>query len=373
MSSRQHAGGDSPTSDRLVVLHVTDRYGGGVASAVNAYVRNTSSVATSHLLASVPEDVAISGGDDATFSSIRDLPRGPRKRIMALRRAVADIKPDVIHAHSSFAGVLVRSSYWGAGRIVYSPHCFAFERTDISRFLRQAFRSAEWALGLKTDVLAACSDREAAIGKRVSRRSAIRVVVPNVPSQGAQLVGRLERSRPALGGEDNELRVVGIGRLGAQKDPHWFRDVVRDLAATSPVPVRAFWLGSGRDEEVRKMTEGSVGVSGWLRQDQLLHRLLEHDLYVHSAAWEGFPLALVDAIEVGVPTLVRQIPAFAGIAPHLTVEGGREGLARSLSSPSNFEAWSVANVRDWRSAISRNTDTHQRLALQLAYGIRVSQ
>src|SRR5688500_621544 len=104
------------TERRLRVLHVTECYSAGVRSSVDALARNLSDV--EHLL-------AYAGGrdPDTAFAEAIPLPALGLRRMLALRRLIGILQPDVVHAHSSWAGIYTRVI--GAGRpVVYRRHCY---------------------------------------------------------------------------------------------------------------------------------------------------------------------------------------------------------------------------------------------------------
>ncbi|NMT03718.1 glycosyltransferase, partial [Vibrio parahaemolyticus] len=73
---------------------------------------------------------------------------------------IASLAPDVVHLHSSKAGFLGRFLKLGKARLVYTPHCYAFEREDISELARQIYKALEKVKLSKIDVVAGCSQRE---------------------------------------------------------------------------------------------------------------------------------------------------------------------------------------------------------------------
>ena len=98
-------GGHAP-----VVLHVVEAFGGGVAAAVRDYARATPEC-EHHLLCHLrPEAVNLEANWDADFASVRPLPGGHLANIKATRWAIREVKPDVIHSHSSYAGVYARTA-----------------------------------------------------------------------------------------------------------------------------------------------------------------------------------------------------------------------------------------------------------------------
>ena len=102
-TARDDARGGAP-----VVLHVVEAFGGGVAAAVRDYARATPEC-KHHLLCHLrPEAVNLEPDWDVDFASVRSLPGGHVANIKATRWAIREVRPDVIHSHSSYAGVYAR-------------------------------------------------------------------------------------------------------------------------------------------------------------------------------------------------------------------------------------------------------------------------
>jgi hypothetical protein len=167
-------------SDRLLVVHVTESFASGVAAAIRDFVRNCPS-ADHCLVYSARAEAAVTAAEYADFDQIVELPNGHLARVRFIRKLVGDLgRPALIHAHSSKAGAYVRLGIRRSGHpIVYSPHCYAFERLDVSWPVRQLFRAVEWMLSFNTTGYATCSFREAELSHWPLSRPNV-VVVPNV-------------------------------------------------------------------------------------------------------------------------------------------------------------------------------------------------
>ncbi|MDP9385446.1 MAG: glycosyltransferase, partial [Actinomycetota bacterium] len=75
---------------------------------------------------------------------------------------------DLVHAHSSKAGALVRAALPRPGRLVYTPHCFAFAASFgvAAGAQRALYALAEQALVPRTGAIVAVSEWERAEGRR---------------------------------------------------------------------------------------------------------------------------------------------------------------------------------------------------------------
>ncbi len=334
---------------RLVVLHVVESWGAGVRAAVLRYAAATPEY-EHHVLRGTGRSEFASDGEHV-FASVRDLPAGALAAHRAIRDTARELRPAVVHAHSSYAGAFVRATLRdrAAQRIVYSPHCFAFERRDLSPAVRLAVRALEFMLAGNTDTIAACSRAELATASRFGVRAAY---VPNVPSTTSPAA-----VTPTEG-------VVAVGRIGAQKAPGFFRDVVALLRTTAT----ATWVGDGDDTDARADLERSgIRVTGWLPSAAAQFTVAGAAAYVHTADWEGFPIAILEAIELGVPVVAREVPTLKGAiaTPGLTTPAQVAAAVDELivGGPVARER----NLSAWRELLAGNTAEHQAAALRSLY------
>lgn len=350
------------TPHERVVAHVVDRVSGGVPVAVRTYIQNSPS-GYSHVVISPWRDGAPSSvwsglsaahlaWDTSTVS----------RAVRGLRRVLRRHTFDVVHAHSSFPGAYVRMvSSRRRTRIVYTPHCFAFVRTDISAPQRAVFRLAERALRHRTGILAACGAGERREAERLGFRPERVLVVPNLAS-----VPTRDGSRRARGLRvPNRVHIGMLGRWSEQKDPAAFIASAVALRRALPgMTVDATWIGDGQGTTPRP---DGVEVTGWLDRAAVGERLDDLDVYVHSAAWEGFPIAILDAAAVGLPILTRRIDALPDLPAALTIDGGLADLADAVRSD-RFDAWSSTNRSRWAEYLGPRDSDDQRRALAGAWG-----
>ncbi|SMQ70664.1 Glycosyltransferase involved in cell wall bisynthesis [Plantibacter sp. VKM Ac-1784] len=355
-----------PPAATATVLHVTDCYAGGIPVAIDAYVRNAPAGVEHHLLAEVPVGASVDDSLFDRFASVTALGRSRLGAVRAIRSARRRTGADIVHAHSSFAGAYARVAMRSSprSRIVYTPHCYAFERADLPRWSRRAFRAVEWLLSFNVETIAACSEGEAATAERRGPLRPRVVHVPNVvavPPPSARRNDDPDLHRP--------LRVTSLGRIAPQKDPMRFAEAVASIRSGG-VEVAPVWMGGGRVDDVTRLETAGVEVTGWIPHAEVGSRLARSDVYLHTAAWEGFPLAVLEAVQAGVPTLVRPIAAFGALPDVLTLDRGLEVMvARRLAGPEAFATWAERNVSRWSERLKDHTPARQRAALAEAYRI----
>ncbi len=279
-------------------LHVAHNLGSGVEAAITDYAQSTPHFLHHLLYSSDPScEIDRSRAGEFVSETLAAPQLGAFAR--ALRRTVHRLDPDLIHAHSSIAGVLCRAALHPRRvPVVYTPHCFGFERRDVRPLARAAFWSAEAALAHRAVRIVACSPREAQLARRLPGGSGT-AYVPNVVRAPADLAARVP------GGP---VRVVSCGRLAPQKNPALFADVARE--ARTALPDAQFeWIGGGDDALAARLRDSGVTVTGWLPRRAALDRIARADVYVHTASWESAPLSILEAAAVDVPVLARATPA----------------------------------------------------------------
>ncbi|MCH6471809.1 glycosyltransferase [Sinomonas terrae] len=277
----------------MKILHVTECVGGGVGRAIDQIPGLVSS--HQHYLLSVRPDAQKPSGKGFARSMV--LPDGHFARIMAVRRAVSELDPDVIHAHSSWAGLYVRARRI-PGRVVYQPHGYALELGGNAR--RLAVATVEWLLARRSSSVAVLSPHEFDVAGRLNANCE-RVFVPNFPTIESSLRNTRTRLR----------RVVMVGRLSSQKDPTYFASLKQSVNAHDDT-IDFRWIGDGDPASRSRLQRIGVTVTGWLDTPELVAELECASLYAHTGRYEGFPLSVLDAAACDLPVVARAIPAFSG-------------------------------------------------------------
>ncbi len=242
---------------------------------------------------------------------------------------------DVVHAHSSKAGGLVRMALPDAGRLVYTPNCLPFA-AGVGPGARLAYRAIEQALVPRTGAMIAVCEWERREAARALRgiEPRVRVVHNGVPScRDLEPVAELlefKGARPLAG-------LVAV--LRPQKDPLAAIRAVALLESRGGFPGRLAVVGNG---ELQSRVEAEIerlGVSDqvrWFPFEPPAGRYLSAlDVFVLPALWEALPLAIAEAMHCALPVIstpVGGVPEMIddGSTGRLVAPGRPEALADAL-------------------------------------------
>jgi glycosyltransferase involved in cell wall biosynthesis len=263
-----------------------------------------------------------------------------------LARTLRSLRPDLVHTH------LVHADVYGAlalgTRVVSTKH-------NPDPFRQGSFRYVERALARR-------AARVIAISEAVRRFSVEQVGLPadkvEVVHYGLdELPGAWSENPPLSLGDPLLLAVC---RLAPQKG---LETAVRALADLPDATLLV--LGDGPEREPLETLAGSLGVHDRLllpgRGGDVSALYRRAAVVVHPARWEGFGLAMLEAMLAGKPV----VAARAGSAPELVSDGETgllvpvddagalaEALGSLLADPARTEAMGRAGLERARSEFS---------------------
>lgn len=255
--------------------------------------------------------------------------RDPRA-LMRARALMRRFRPDVVHTHLTKSDLIGQPAAWAAGvpRRIVSLH-----NTDPWRnkpVLARAYRLATAGAHLRLAVSAPVAGHAVATGSAPASR--VRTV-----DNGIDLaVFDPDRVRPmsldpwGLGAPDT-VTIAVVGRLIAQKDHATFLAAAAMLAARRP-QARFLIVGDGPLRAALAARAGRLGLSDRLAfagvQRAMPELLAAVDVVAFSSAWEGLPVALLEAMAMRRPIASTAV----GAIPDVLAEG-REGLLTPPGDP----------------------------------------
>ena len=290
----------------MTVIHVIEPFASGVTTAIiniTRYIPEADHIVVhgSRMWVDSIENVRAKFPAAVRFISWAHAGReiAPISDFRALLNLVGILRPyrhsAVVHLHSSKAGFIGRVAcrILGIKRIIYTPHCAAFIRTDISEKKQRFYRSLEKTAGKLGGLVVGCGETEAKLYEELglNSRCVSNGVEPGPPSKTAKKIKK------------NKI-VVFVGIANEQKNPEMFTSIAS--AFQDDKSVRFLWVGDGPLRA--DLNEEMMEVTGWKQKDEVIG-YLEHSLiYLSTSGGEGLPYGVLEAMKSSCALLLNDVP-----------------------------------------------------------------
>jgi exopolysaccharide biosynthesis polyprenyl glycosylphosphotransferase len=235
------------------------------------------------------------------------------KAVADLRRMMVDGKYDIVHTHSSVAGVVGRLAALAAGIPVILHHVHGWGLHDgMSTWMRKLYLTLEQICAKFTDRIITVSepDIQKGLNQGIGTKDKFTLINNGIDLQKFRQEVDDKQVRLKLG-LDPESKLVGmVGRLDEQKNP---LDLIKAAAiVTKSYPKVQFLIigdGSLRPDCEQLITELNLKDKFFLlgfRND--VPRILPIvTITAMSSLWEGLPLAFLEAMSAGKPIVANDI------------------------------------------------------------------
>lgn len=296
--------------------------------------------------------------------------------VAGLGRIIRDVRPDIIHAHSSKAGAVARVAKLSHPRtpVIYTPHGYAFAGHFSRSTERLIYRGVERALAPLASRTVCVCEAEARLARSVGPSKKVRVV-----HNGIELiqdgpvdprVAELAQLGPVIG---------ALTMLRPGKGLETLIDSLPRVLARYPT-VQTAIVGDGPDlQELRTRAErnGTSGAVHFLGSSSkpltVLHGL---DVFVHPSWAEAFPYVILEAMSLGRAIVASDVGGIGEalvdgssgrLVPARDVEALTKALLAMLDDPTQrahmgAKALESVNERFTRAAmIGRLSDVYDEV------------
>ena len=314
------------------VLHVAETIRGGIAtyfSELHPYQIACFGRRNVHYVVPEGHRHDLDGIDSENIScfhrsgrNIASLARMASQTLAQIRRH----RPDVVHLHSTFAGLVIRPLLLFIRlrpRVVYCPHGWSFTR-EASLLSRSAAKAVEWLLANITDRIICISHYEYGValdaGINANRLSLVR--------------NGINSARPApvkpgtvIPWNASRTRILFVGRFDRQKGYDILIEAARQLGDQFEVRM----IGSPvLDKQKALGPPPNVRLLGWMDHRQIEAQLDQADIAVIPSRWEAFGLVALEAMRASKAIVAFRVGALAEIVEH--------GVTGILCEPISAEA-----------------------------------
>lgn len=314
------------------VLHVCESIIGGTGSYLSEILADQAELyGSANISLLIPESHTEYLEQNIIDSGIRiEKFRRPSRRLglfflmWAYLRCLREFSPDVVHAHSSFAGLVTRLSWRKARpRVVFCPHGWAFDIVG-TYWIKYLAKVVERLLANRAEKIIVIShyeyQRAVAIGIDPSR---LRLVLNGISSKVPEI-------EPA-NWQDKRLKVLFVGRLDHQKGLDILLEAVAPLEATVALRIIGdVAVDKSRSDLPKPKTPEFLG---WLSREDVAAQMKACDVLVVPSRWEGFGLVVIEAMRLSVPVVATAVGGLVEI-----LGGGEFGFLVPPEDPAALRA-----------------------------------
>lgn len=318
----------------MKILHIINAFTGGAARVVEQIVNDNNKRGVVSAIAHNGEHI----GNVKTHFYKTPLSRGINlikdfRGYYALAKVIDEFQPDIIHCHCAKAGAIGSTiAKFKKIPVCYSPHGYAFLRTDISWITKKLYYGLEKIIASFSNATTiACGANEYDYAKKLS--SAILIA------------NSVELTTPPCAEQEN--LIVTIGRITTQKGIEQYIEMVKQ----SPITWQWLWIGDG--EQRNKLAAlPNVKITGWLPHTQVMELLATASIYLQTSLWEGLPLSVLEAMSLAKPVVCSNITAYQDV-----IQSEQNGLLFATPMQAITEIERLLNDPAWRRQIAQAAQT----------------
>lgn len=255
--------------------------------------------------------------EQATFISCDFLVREikPKFDLLAyqfIAKKIKEIKPDIVHCHSSKAGVIGRlaAKRRGVKKIFYTPHAYSFLAPEFSGKKKFLFVQIEKFLSRFSTTQTFCvsiGEMQAALEVNLDKTDKFQVIYNGLPE--IDLPSK-ETIRAQLGLEKTVVVIGNNARMSEQKNPMFFMEIAQKMIIQN-ANWHFVWAGDG---QLMPLFQSFIKQNGLEENIHLLGErpdsetvVTAYDIFLTTSQYEGLPYAPIEAMRAGVPILATNV------------------------------------------------------------------
>ena len=279
----------------MKILHVSEVIRGGVGNIIEQLVNNDK----------VNDFIVIYPAVSKTEISLKNCKsiqyeRSGRniksfiKLAIAFIKVLKDEKPELVHIHSTFAGLICRiiiilTRY--KGKVVFCPHAFSFMMKKKPLVLK-IYGAIERILSRYTSRIICTSNYEKELAISYGLESEKMVVIYN----SVNPPNKYFDDNPY---DPSKTNILFVGRFSFQKG----FDIVQNLSIMLDKSYQITAIGDYDNESERNKIMDNITHIGWISSLEIAKYYYYADAVIMPSRWESFGLVAVEAQSYGTPVL----------------------------------------------------------------------
>lgn len=219
------------------------------------------------------------------------------KAFLEIKRVADTVKPNVVHLHSSKAGVIGRIMFCFSNiPVFYTPHGYSFMMSGASTFKCFLYKCIEKICANFNSTTVSCSFGENLETLKLTKK-AVNIDNGINIDEFRKIID--EKKLLSVRNETGKT-VFTLGRINTQKNPEVF-----NLIAQMLPDYKFIWIGDGPLKKL--LTAPNIEVTGWKERNEALAISLKCDIFILTSLWEGLPISLIEAMYLKKPVIVSNV------------------------------------------------------------------
>lgn len=248
-------------------------------------------------------------------------------------------KPDIVHTHSSKAGIVGRIAAKLAGikYIVHTIHGYSFN--DSQKFYIKylyIFLERFCSLFSKKLIVENERDLQKGIENKISQKNKFEIICSGIDTEKYKNYNFNADFKKSLVADNSKI-ILTVGPFKPQKN---LSDFIKAAAIVSKQynDVSFFIIGDGalrKDLEslIKNLNlENTIKLLGW--KTQIIDYLYACDIFVMTSLWEGLPRTILDVMCCAKPVVANNVGGIADVI--------KDGISGFLTNPKDYK--STANI-----------------------------
>lgn len=245
--------------------------------------------------------------------------------IRQIHSVINEIKPDIIHVHSSWAGLFVRLPYLfkrKQSKIIYTAHGWSFIM-DTSNLKKNIYAFTERILSMVTDKIINISKYEENMAIKFGLSKNKMVMIYNgVKDKKINITDNNLR-------KENKINLLFVGRLDKTKGIDILLDVYNHDKFKN---LHLYIIGNSVLDNIQIENSTRITYLGWINNDKIDKYYQMCDVVIMPSRWDGFGLVAIEAMRNSKPVIASN----RGALPEL-IKNGINGYIFNLNDKNSLK------------------------------------
>ncbi|HDX9627877.1 TPA: glycosyltransferase [Bacillus cereus] len=295
-------------------MHIGEYVKGGVATYIKEVIefqRNDENISDIYLVLSETKSERHFNIENNNIISYK-YKRSPKhflKAMISIWKIINKIEPDIIHVHSTFAGVFVRFPLLFRKKkykTVYCSHGWAFGM-QVPNWKKGIYTVIERVLAFKTDKIINISmnEHKEALKRKIPNEKMVLIHNGISPKRNE---GMFEYEI-----DDSKINLLFVGRFDRQKG----LDILLEFFNTYNMEhIDLYIIGDSILENQKLVIPNNIKLIGWVENTKIDSYYSLFDAVIIPSRWEGFGLVAIEAMKNKKAIIVSD----RGALPELVTE-----------------------------------------------------